>query len=426
MDATTSTVAEVAAPAYGLTRPYQRRAAIEAAIRALPFAPADLESILAATPAPEILIHGIRRLRALGAYPAAERVTTQLLERLTPLLQQMVGEVVTNRSDREEVVQVVTVQLWQDIYAPTPANEFLEVYCAHVLKARCRTAAQAIWTRQSHERCFAPQTEDQSAELERLPTPATLDVAECLADAELLRTACDQLTGVVQQAFRLKLAGYPVTSSDPTITTIVGLLGKCERTIRNYLQQAAAILAAWWTREQTALAQDLIPPEPVIAPTASLGVVAAAPVPTLEAPPLPAPPPAPCPRPPRRPWTPRLPQWAGTLVGGLAALGTRLHRKLIAVGRQWVATSPALRATPPALGGSARAAPPGAGAAQYQGHQGSPLERAGPRGRPGAVPLGESCCAVRGSPPAAAHQRRVRGADLQFQRPGFSTHSGPT
>lgn len=230
----------------GLSRNYRRRADVEAEIVALPAATdGTLLPALQAASAAETLVHGIRRLVKAGRHGEAEQVAQALIERVTPLVARIAAGQVLLAEDREDLVQTVLVQMWQEVYDPAPQHEFWEVHFAHMLRVACGDAAERLRRPREHERSFKRgQSEDGDpwSEEDTIADPQTGE------PALLVPEALAQLDGNVRRALYLKTLGYKERSKDVGEPTISSLLRVSDRTVRNYLRTAEEILRPWLER----------------------------------------------------------------------------------------------------------------------------------------------------------------------------------
>ena len=231
---------------YGLSRNYRRRADVEAEIVGLP--PADhagLTAALRAARAPETLVHGIRRLNRAGRTAEAQAMADLLVERVAPLVARIAYAQAVPAGDREDLAQMALTQMWQEVYDSAPQHEFWEVHFAHMVRLSCGEAAERLRRQRRHERPFKRAVSDEGdawSEEDSLADPQALE------PVLLLPEALAQLEGNVRRALYLKSLGYKERSKDAGEPTISSLLGVSDRTVRNYLRAAEAILRPWLER----------------------------------------------------------------------------------------------------------------------------------------------------------------------------------
>ncbi|HUS14995.1 MAG TPA: sigma-70 family RNA polymerase sigma factor [Chloroflexia bacterium] len=231
---------------YGLSRGYQRRAAVEAEIVALPAVtdPALLPALEGAT-ALETLVHGIRRFRAAGRQAEAQVVAEWLIERAAPLVARIARGQAVRAEDREDLAQTALLQMWQEVQNSLPQHEFWEVHFAHMLRLACADAAERLRRPGEHERPFKRGTSDDG---DPWNEEDTLADPRALEPAMLVPEALAQLDGNVRHALYLKTLGYKERSKDSSEPTISSLLGVSDRTVRNYLRAAEETLRPWLER----------------------------------------------------------------------------------------------------------------------------------------------------------------------------------
>ena len=240
----------LASGAYGLTRPYTRYAAVEAAIRALPPAtdPALLPALFA-TDVPEVLVHGVRRLLRAGQPAAARQMAERLIPLVSPLLARLAAAAPVRPADRDDLVQLTLTKMWHAILDVTPPHEFWEVHFAATLRRTAADVGDALRRAHRHERPFLSGADPAGGwndEQARLPDPAPresdLFVAQALA----------HLPADLRRAVWLQQRGFKTVSVDPQEPTISSLLGVSERTVRKYLAAAYALLRTWLTETRAA------------------------------------------------------------------------------------------------------------------------------------------------------------------------------
>ncbi len=233
----------------------RRPARIETEIAAaLALAPGEILARVTADPATgetiseECMVHLIRRdLRAGSDTTAPER---HLAEELMPILLQHC-DATLKRSIRgfpssaaDDVREDVLGRLAVSIAGPGDEADFLEVRFALALK-RLRIDVSRRERRRLHG-LVALEEPLAGADLDEPEPPAadrTLPSPPSQEDRLLIRQALASLTAEERKIVVLhKLAGVPLASKVRCGATLVGLLGRSERTLRNRLRSAEAKL----------------------------------------------------------------------------------------------------------------------------------------------------------------------------------------
>jgi DNA-directed RNA polymerase specialized sigma24 family protein len=231
-------------PAIGLTRDYKRLPAVEAEIAALAeVADTGLRAAAAAAKAPETLVHAIRRLKRAGDERGARELAGLLVERAQALVARAAaGQFPSSPDDRADVVQMASVQLWQEVLDTSPGQEFWEVHFHRMVVLACSDAADAIRKQRERERQFDRGEDDEGEPFDEeanVPDPEPMDTDLFVPEA------LGRLEGDVRRAAYLRTLGYKERSKNPNEPTIAKLLGVSDRTVRTYLGQAKEILGPW-------------------------------------------------------------------------------------------------------------------------------------------------------------------------------------
>ncbi len=202
----------------------------------------------------ECMVHMIRRdLRMSQASPRGGAGGRSLVEELTPVLLARC-EAVLKRSIRgfppsaaDEIREDVLGRLAVSLAGPGDEADFLEVRFALALKRlridACRRERRRLQGVVALEEVAPAGTSDDSEPpaVDRVP-PSPPGQEERL----LIRQALRSLTAEERKIVVLhKLAGVPLASKADRGATLVGLLGRSERTLRNRLRSAEAKLLAF-------------------------------------------------------------------------------------------------------------------------------------------------------------------------------------
>ncbi len=229
-----------------LRRPARIEAEIAAALeleRSEILARAVVESAAGEAMSEECMVHLIRRDLKVGSRRLAEELTPLLFERCDASLKRSIRGFPPSAADdiREEVLGRLALSL----AGPGDEADFLEVRFALALKRLridvCRHERRRLQGLVALEDVSAAGTPDD-------PEPAVVDRAPPSPpnqdDRLLIRQALAALSAEERKVLVLhKLAGVPLSSSVAAGATLVALLGRSERTLRNRLRSAEAKLA---------------------------------------------------------------------------------------------------------------------------------------------------------------------------------------
>ena len=187
----------------------------------------------------ECIVYLIRRDLRSGSRQLAECLTPVLLRRCEGGLRGSVRgfSPAAAAEVREEILGRLAVSLAE----PGNSADFMEVRFALALK---RLRIDVCRRQRRRERGLVtldqPDHDSGRSEIERLPVAARQE------DLLLLRQALASLTAEERKVLVLhKLAGIPLSSAAPRAATLVSLLRRSERTIRNRLRSAEAKLRAY-------------------------------------------------------------------------------------------------------------------------------------------------------------------------------------
>ena len=233
-----------AAAALGLTRSYRRRPDVEAEIRALP-APGAPGFVRAAqaVQAPESLVFAIRGLVRAGDPAQANVLADELVRRAAPAIARAArGQFPRSTADQDDLMQMASVQMWQEVFDTRGSQEFWEVFFLRMVVLVCSDAADRLRAQRAHERPFA---QGQSDSGDMWHEEDTLADSPDFDSGLFVHDALEQLDGDVRRAFYLKLQGFKEGSKDPDEVTISRLLGVSDRTVRTYLRTGERRLREW-------------------------------------------------------------------------------------------------------------------------------------------------------------------------------------
>ncbi|MCP3961768.1 MAG: sigma-70 family RNA polymerase sigma factor [bacterium] len=186
----------------------------------------------------ECIVHLIRRDLRGGSRQLAERLLPVLLTRCEVGLRRTVRgfDPAPAAEVREEVLGRLAVSLAE----PGDAADFFEVRFALALK---RLRIDVCRRQRRHEERLVALDEDDDSESAVSELDRRLPVAADQEDMVLLRQALATLSEEERKVLVLhRLAGVPMSSSAPRAATLVNLLGRSERTVRNRLRSAEAKL----------------------------------------------------------------------------------------------------------------------------------------------------------------------------------------
>lgn len=231
----------------GLTRDYTRLPDVEAEIASLP--PVDDEAFQQAVEhakAVETVVHAIRRrLRAgdaVGAKALGPLLVAKCAHTIVRAAWARLPESANNRRDLE---QDLLERVLRKVYDTSPAAEFWEVFFhSAVIRAAYSLVKPMLLPEGVHlESIDVSEHEDDRHTVDE---PRAADDVAGDADREMvMEEALQQLEGDIRLTVFLKLKGLKESSNDPSQPTIAGILNVTDRTVRNHLKKAKAILGPW-------------------------------------------------------------------------------------------------------------------------------------------------------------------------------------